>query len=365
MTTTDAMSAAPADTDAFVERLFTQSVGAMDLLAVDLGLRLGLYAALQEGAATAPQLAERTRTATRYVQEWLEQQTITGTLRVEDPHAPADRRRYRLPPEHATVLLDGDDLAYGGFFPKLATLLAHHIDRVESVFRTGEGIPYAEFGEPYIQVQAEATAPQFRNLLTTTWLPSIPDVAQRLKSQPPARVADIACGAGVAAIETARGYPGVIVDGYDYDPESVAAAQANAEAEGLSDRVHFHAVDISRDLPSQRYDLITIFEAVHDMSHPVEVLRAARQMLAEGGAMVVADELTGDSFAEPGELDAYYYSISLWWCLPAAMEVQPSAATGTVMRASTMTAYATEAGFSRVEVLPIDNDFWRFYRLHP
>jgi hypothetical protein len=115
-----------------------------------------------------------------------------------------------------------------------------------------------------------------------------------------------------------------------------------------------------------RYDLVTIFEAVHDMARPVEALRSVRGLLADGGTAIVADERVADVFTAPGDdVERLMYGWSVLHCLPVGMAEQPSAATGTAMRASTFETYAREAGFSRVEVLPIENDFWRFYRLHP
>ena len=116
--------------------------------------------------------------------------------------------------------------------------------------------------------------------------------------------------------------------------------------------------------PGRRYDLVTVFEALHDMARPVEALRAMRASLAEDGCVIIADEPTAEAFVAPGdELERYFYSASVLFCLPTGMAEQPSAGTGTVMRAETVRRYAAEAGFRGVEVLPIENDFWRFYRL--
>ncbi len=114
------------------------------------------------------------------------------------------------------------------------------------------------------------------------------------------------------------------------------------------------------------YDLVCIFEALHDLARPVEALAAMRPMLADGGSVLVADERVAERFTAPGdEIERMMYGWSVLHCLPAAMAEQPSAATGTVMRSDTLRRYASEAGFTQVEVLPIDNDFFRFYRLRP
>jgi hypothetical protein len=111
---------------------------------------------------------------------------------------------------------------------------------------------------------------------------------------------------------------------------------------------------------------VTIFEALHDMNHPVEALRTARHMLAEGGSVLVADERVAERFNAPGdEIERFSYGMSVLHCLAVGNLDDDSAATGTVIRPGTVRAYATDAGFDRIDVLPIENDFWRFYRLLP
>jgi hypothetical protein len=115
-----------------------------------------------------------------------------------------------------------------------------------------------------------------------------------------------------------------------------------------------------------RYDLVTIFEGLHDMSRPAEALRAARGMLGQSGSVVVADELVEDEFTAPaGELERYHYGWSVVSCLPSAMGDPRTSATGAVLRLATLRRYAQQAGFARVEVLPLEAETWRFYRLMP
>ena len=128
----------------------------------------------------------------------------------------------------------------------------------------------------------------------------------------------------------------------------------------------FHGRDAADPRSPARYDLVTIFEALHDMSYPVDVLRTLRGLLADGGSVIVGDERTEDSFQAPAsELERLYYGFSVLHCLPVGMVGEDPAGTGTVMRTDTVRGYAEEAGFGGFEVLPIENDFWRFYRLTP
>lgn len=156
------------------------------------------------------------------------------------------------------------------------------------------------------------------------------------------------------------------VDALDIDRTSIEVARRNVAAVGLSERVHPAVHDASDPNLGGPYDLVTIFEALHDMNHPVEALRAAREALADGGSVLVADERVAERFTAPGdEIERLNYSCSVLHCLAVANLDDDSAATGTVLRSDTLRAYAAEAGFGRVDILPIEHDFWRFYRLRP
>ena len=200
--------------------------------------------------------------------------------------------------------------------------------------------------------------------LGNEWLPAIPDVHARLQASPPARVADIGCGAGWSCIGLARSYPNVRVDGFDLDAASVDLANQNIEEANLRDRVSVQLRDASDADLHGRYDLVTAFECLHDMSNPVGALRTMRSLAGDHGAVIVVDERSSPDFQPCSEtLEQLLYGFSILHCLPVGMVDQPSAGTGTVMRPSTVERYAQEAGFSRVEILPIDHFFFRFYRL--
>jgi hypothetical protein len=132
----------------------------------------------------------------------------------------------------------------------------------------------------------------------------------------------------------------------------------------VADRVRFSVTDAADLRGAGEYNLVTIFEALHDMSRPVDALRAARQMLSDDGTLLVADGLIDDEFTVPAStLERFAYGWSVVSCLPGAMGDPQTAATGAVMRPSVLRQYALQAGFGEVEVLPIHTDFWRFYRL--
>jgi SAM-dependent methyltransferase len=350
--------------DPLAERLRLAEIAALDLYVVYLGERLGLYRALAEdGPGTPAQLAERTGTTERYVREWLEHQAVAGFIEVEDAGAPTEDRRFSLPPRHVEALVDRDSQWFSAHKSIDIVRASRRLPELVDAFQEGGGIPPLPW-EP--EGRADFNRPRYVNLLGKQWLPSIPEAHQRLSGDPPARVADIACGTGWSSIAMALAYPKITVDGFDLDADAVNQATANARVSGLADRVSFRAVDAADPGLSGRFDLATIFEALHDMARPVEALRAARSLLDEGGWMLVADELVGERFAVPaGERERYAYGWSVVSCLPDAMGDPQTAATGAVMRPSTLRGYALEAGFGDVEVLPIDTQYWRFYRLIP
>ncbi len=353
--------------DALVERLFAATLGAWDLLAVYIGDKLGLYRALAERGPLSPgELAAATGTHERYVREWLEQQATGAILGVDRADAPAGDRRYFLPPGHEEALLDELSLNYIAPIGKLVVACTGPLPALLQAFRTGDGVPYADYGADLHDGQAAFTRPMFEHLLGSEWLPAVSDVHARLQGEPPARVADVACGEGFSTIAIARAYPKASVDGVDADEASIEQARKHLVGSGVEDRVTFHLRDAADPELAGRYDLVYIHEALHDMSYPVDVLRACRGLLADGGSVVVADERVAESFQAPGdELERFYYGFSIVHCLPVGMVGEGAAGTGTVMRADTVRRYANEAGFQRFEVLPIENDFYRFYRLVP
>ncbi len=347
----------------FVGRLFDASVQTMDVFTVYLGDRLGLYRSLaDEGPATAGELASRAGISERYAREWLEQQTVTGILTVDDAAAPQDERRYALPKAHVEALTDPDSPWSIAPLCRSVAVLGRTLPALLEAFRSGEGVGWDVYGRDMTEAQGDFNRPWLLGSLGTAYLPSIGDIHARLSGEG-ARVADVACGVGWAAISIARAYPNVRVDGYDLDEPSIELARHNAEEAGVADRIRFEARDATDPALAGNYDLAIVVEAIHDLSRPVEVLRAIRAMLKDDGTLIVADERVADTFTPGHELDRVFYGYSVLCCLPSGMVEQPSAETGTVMRKSTFERYAAEAGFDGVEVLPIEHDFLRFYRL--
>jgi SAM-dependent methyltransferase len=353
-------------TEDLVERLFAAAIATLELASVHVGGRLGFYRALADGGEAKPrELAARTGTVERYVREWLEQQAVAGFLSVDNPDADAGERRYGLRAEYRPVFVDEESLNYLTPLAAIAIDVLGPLEQLMTAYRTGDGVPFEAYGADLVEAIGAINRPQYLNFVGG-WLASIPEVDSRLRATPPARVADVAAGTAHSSISIARAYPRVSVDAVDVDEASVAVAQANVAAAGLADRVRPILHDASARELGGPYDLVTIFEALHDMNHPVEALRAARGSLADGGSVLIADERVAERFTAPGdEIERLNHGFSVLHCLAVGLLDDDSAGTGTVMRPDTVRAYAAEAGFDRVEVLPIEHDFWRFYRLVP
>ena len=352
-----------ADRDALADRLFKSTIGALELYHVYLGERLGLYTALAaKGPLTSHGLASEVGINERYAREWLEQQAVAGVLTVE-LDAQGDRG-YSLPRGHAEVLVDADSVNFLAPLGRAMVGIGGVMPAVVEAFRVGGGVPYEAYGADMRGAIATLNRPAFLTLLGADWFPSIPELDQRLRSQPAARIADLGCGTGWSSIAMALAYPLVRVDGIDLDLFSVEEARHNAVAAGVGGRVTFEVRDASDPKLAGSYDLVTAFETIHDMSRPVEALRAMRSLVRPGAYVVVMDEKTADEFTAPGdELQRFLYGWSAVHCLAASMVDPASAATGTVMRPERLRQYALEAGFAGIDVLPIEHDSWRFYRL--
>jgi len=363
--TTDAASAAPTPED-LVGRLLEAAVGAMDLFSVFVGEQLGYYRALHEGGpATSVELAARSGTHERYAREWLEQQATTGILAVDDASAGPTARRYNLPQGYEDVLVNPLSEMFAAPMGRLMTVTAAQAPALLEAYRHGGGVSWAEFGEFARTAQADFNRPFFLHGLVPGYISQIAGLNAAL-SAPGARIAEIGFGGGWASIALAKAYPNATVEGFDVDGPTVEMARANLAASDVAGRVTFHHRDAADAGIDGQCDLVCAFECVHDMPDPVAVLRTMRRLAKPGGAVIVMDEKVGEEFGNVGDFnERLFYGFSLAMCLPDGMSHQSSAGTGTVMRPSTFRKYGLDAGFSSVEILPLEHDLFRFYRLVP
>ncbi len=346
--------------EGLAERLLTDAVTTMETLSVALGVQLGLYRALADGPLDARSLAEACDIHPRYAREWLEQQAVAGILHVdrdaEDPYA----RRFTLPDAYREVLVDTDSATYLGTLPGFVASIAEVLPQVAAAFHNGGGVPYAAYGALTRHGIAGMNRPMYNTMLAD-WIAAMPDIQQRLVSG--GRILDLGCGTGASSLALAWLFPGARVYGVDLDEASVAEATAAAAAAGLADQVTFTQADAAAHDTAGPFDLVCVFEALHDIADPVAALRVARDRLAPGGAVLVADERVAEAFAPFGDLvERLNYGFSVLHCLPATRAEGTAVEAGTVLRPGTVRQYAERAGLT-CQVLPIENDLWRFYRL--
>ncbi|MBZ4497906.1 trans-aconitate 2-methyltransferase [Dermacoccus sp. Tok2021] len=333
-----------------------------------LGLELGTYRALREsGPATAVEVAEHAGLDARMTREWLEQQVAAGILTVDRPDAEPEARRFTLPPEHAEALLDEDSPHWIGPLVLMPIGgMAAVLPQLVEAYRAHRGLPYAAYGEALRGGQAGLNRGVFEHHLPGWISRYLPDIDARLRV-PGATIADVACGSGVSTLALARMFPNAEVYGVDLDAASIADARGHLAAAGgdLAARVRFTAGDAADETLTATHLLVCLFDALHDMSTPVEVLRSCRRMLAPGGAVLLMEPSVGERFtADPPDSERFHYAVSVLHCLPVGMSETPSAATGTVMRPATVRRYAHEAGLE-TQVIDVGHPFHRLYRLTP
>lgn len=357
-----------AQVGAYADRLFETGLAALEAITISLGRELGLYPHLVDPVGvTAAELGAAAGIDARYAQEWLEQQASAGLIDVVEPSTDADRRRYGLPVAAQECLLRPESLAsVGPLFDLLPSVNRVFPAALVAAYRAGDGIPYAAYA--LHDAQGDFNRPVFVNLLASEWLPQIPGLTQRLQ-QPEASVAEIGCGEGWAVIALATAFPDLQVVGYDKDEASIAAARTHADDAGVSDRATFVVLDVTLERTTEReegvHDLVMACEMIHDLARPVEALAMMRRLGKADATYLVMDENVAATFDAPTEnpVERLMYAASVLHCLPVGRADTPSEATGTVMRPATFEGYAHRAGFTAVEILPIEHDLFRFYRL--
>jgi 2-polyprenyl-3-methyl-5-hydroxy-6-metoxy-1,4-benzoquinol methylase len=343
------------------QRLLSSAVGALELFGVYLGDRLGLYAALRDGAPRTPgQLAAACGIHPRYALEWLEQQAVAGVLELAEPSEDGAARSYRLPEAHAFVVADVDHPAHLAPLARMLAGIGRVLEEVVEAYRSGGGVPYARYGTDFRHGQGGINRPAFGTALVDAWLPAVPGLVEKLGRG--GRIAELGCGQGFAAVAVAKRFPRAEVWGVDNDAASIEDARAHARASGAN--VRFECVDAAALAGAGPFDAVLLLEVLHDLARPVDVLAAARKALGPGGVLVVADELVAPSFSAPGdELERMMYGWSIVHCLPTQMVEEPSAAIGTVIREGTVRELAERAGFATTRVLDVDGGFFRLYAL--
>jgi SAM-dependent methyltransferase len=304
-----------------------------------LGHKLGLYKAMAgAGPLSAHEVASRAGCAERYVREWLNSQAAGGYV---DYHPASET--YELPAEHALVLADEDSPA---FFPpawEVVASLWFDENKAIDAFQTGKGIPWGDHDGRLFCGVAAFFRPGYTANLTTNWIPALDGAADKLAAG--ARVADIGCGHGHSTIIMAEAYPNSRFWGFDTHAESVAAARENASRAGVDDRVTFEVAD-AKSYPNQGYDLICMFDCLHDLGDPVGAARHAAHALEDDGTVMLvepfAHDRVEDNFNPIGRL---YYAASTTLCCAHSLSEEVGLALGAQAGEGRLADVFAKAGF--------------------
>jgi len=309
---------------------------------VVLGDKLGLYRAMADGAPVTPaQLAERTECNERYLREWLCQQAASGYVDYD-----AGAGTFRLPPEQALALADDRSPAFiAGAFQVLAAMVKDE-PRIAERFRSGDGLAWHEHDYDLFEGTERFFRPGYLANLVDSWLPALDGVTDKLEAG--ARVADIGCGHGASTILMAEAYPRSAFVGSDYHEASIEAARRAAEHAGVADRATFELAS-AKAFGGGPFDLVCVFDALHDMGDPVGAARHVRSQLAPDGTWMVVEPFANDAVEENlNPVGRVFYAASTLICTPASLSQEVGAALGAQAGEKRLTEVLTAGGFTRI-----------------
>jgi SAM-dependent methyltransferase len=325
---------------AFVNQ-FVGDVGAtISAGSVLIGDQLGLYRALGDGPATAAELAGRTNTDARYVQEWLRGQAAGGYV----TYSSSDDV-YSLTEEQAFALTDPDGPLYmpGAFQLAVGSLQA--LPRIIESFKSGAGVGWHEHDQNVFEGCERFFRPGYLASLIDAWLPALDGVVDKLGAG--ARVADLGCGHGASSILLAQAFPNATIVGFDYHVGSIESARKRAAAAGVADRVSFEVAS-AQDFKGSGYDLIATFDCLHDMGDPVGAARHIRSALAADGTWLIVEPYATDNVdTNLNPVGRVYYSFSTFLCVPNALSQPGGYALGAQAGETAIGRVVTDGGFTR------------------
>jgi SAM-dependent methyltransferase len=325
---------------AFVIRAVDEVGAALNAALVVMGDKLGLYRALADaGPATPAELADRTRTAERYVREWLNAQAAGGYVSY-DPQTGT----YALPAEQAVALTDASSAAYLPGFFQIALGSVMGSGSITRAARTGEGFGWHEHTSDVHEGCERFFRPGYNANLVTTWLPALDGIVAKLERG--ARVTDIGCGHGASTILMAEAYPQSTFVGSDYHEGSIATARQRADEAGVAGRVRFDHVPAAA-ARGDGYDLVTMFDSLHDMGDPVGAARHVREMLSADGTWMIVEPAAGDRVEDNlNPVGRAYYGFSTLLCTPASLSQDVGLALGAQAGEARIRKVVEEAGFT-------------------
>jgi SAM-dependent methyltransferase len=329
-----------------VEQLFfgfVHDLGAvMHAATVLVGDRVGLYRAMADSEwVTASELARRTDTDERYVAEWLAAQAAAGYAEYD----PATSR-FRLSKEQAFALTDEYNPLFfpGGF--QVAASAIKDVGLIVDAFRDGHGVGWGDHHPDLFEGTDRFFRPNYIANLTTSWIPALDGVEHKLRTG--ARVADVGCGYGASTVLMASAFPASSFAGYDAHAPSIEAARRVADDAGVASRCRFD-VAAAADYPGRGYDLVTLFDCLHDLGDPVGAAAHIRDTLNEDGTCLLvepfAEDRLEDNLTPVGRI---FYAGSTMLCTPGARAQEGGVALGAQAGESRLRDVLTKAGFSRI-----------------
>lgn len=326
--------------EAFQGKMLGDMGAAISAALVLVGDKLGLYKALAEGGQTTSlKLASVTGTTERYVREWLAAQAASGYVEYDPVKA-----EFYMTPEQAMVFADEGGPAFmAGGFEVLAAMFRDE-PKVTAVFKSGKGLGWHEHDVCLFRGTERFFRPGYNAHLTSEWIPALDGVERRLQSG--ARVADVGCGHGASTVLMAKTYPNSRFYGFDYHAPSIERAREAAQEAGVADRVEF-AVASAKDFNGGAYDMVAIFDALHDMGDPVGAARHIRESLAPDGTWLLVEPYAHDDLADNlNPFGRIFYSASTMICTPASLSQEVGLGLGAQAGESRLRQVAEDAGFT-------------------
>ncbi|HUD90927.1 class I SAM-dependent methyltransferase [Sphingobium sp.] len=337
--------AAPIDEaklNAFVGKMLGDLGGAMSVPTVRLGVRLGLFDALATGPATSAELAQRAGGLhERYVREWAMAQAANGYVDFD----PASGQ-FSLSPEQAMVFHNADSPVYLVAAYEMVAAMVEAEPKVEECFRNGTGVRWGDHAGCLFCATGAFFRPGYVNNIVQAWIPALDGVEARLHAG--IRVADIGCGVGFSTLLMAQAYPQSRFTGYDFHAPSIEEARRHAQAHGLADRVEFE-VATAKDVPGRDFDLVTMYDCLHDMGDPRGCAKHMRDILAPNGSWMIVEPMAGDRPQDNlNPVGRLYYNASTMICVPTSLDQEVGEGLGAQAGEPKLTEVIRDGGFTQV-----------------
>jgi SAM-dependent methyltransferase len=326
--------------NAFVGQFVGDLGAAVHAGMVVIGEKLGLYKALAARPMSSAELAAKTQTDERYVREWLSSQAASGYVMYD-----AKTDKFSMSPEQVFALANEDSPAYlpGAFELALGSLAA--VPRIAESFRTGAGMGWHEHDEKVFHGCEKFFRPGYAANLVSSWIPALEGVKEKLEAG--ARVADVGCGKGASTLLLAKAFPNSQFFGFDYHDRSIEGARESAKREGLAGRVTFEVAK-AKEYPGKGYDLVAVFDCLHDMGDPAGAAKHVLQSLAKDGTWMIVEPFANDDLKNNlNPVGRVYYSFSTLLCTPSSRSQEVGLCLGAQAGEARIREVVTSAGFSR------------------